>query len=205
MAILHRAAPCRNVPVTFTLELMNRRAVATALVAALAVMPAVASPAFPIPLKELYAQAHTVAAVEVLEGRVVSVGGESCGARYKGRVVESMKNASAGATIEFGYLPQLKVGASYLVLLGELRDSAIPNFTEFEARCSGALPPATVVGVWRGAMEIEGGTGAAEKRTSWTVRPVNYVVYPLGTRTTMVRGEKQLWFTDLVKRMTAAQ
>jgi hypothetical protein len=102
---------------------MKLRAVAIALGAALAVVPAAASPAFPIPLKELYAQAKTVAAVEILEGRVVSVGGESCGARYKGRVFESMKHASAGATIEFGYLPQLKVGASYLILLGELRDS----------------------------------------------------------------------------------
>ena len=184
---------------------MNRRAVVAAFIAALAVVPAAASPAFPVPLKELYAQAHTVAAVEVLEGRVVSAGGESCGARYKGRVIESMKNASAGATIEFGYLPQLKVGASYLVLLGDLHDSPIPNFSEFEARCRGALPPAAVVGVWRGAMEIEGDTGAAAKRTSWTVRPANYVVYPLGTRTTMVRGEKQLWFTDLVKRMTEAR
>jgi hypothetical protein len=51
-------------------------------------------------------------------------------------------------------------------------------------------------------MEIEGDTGVADQRTLWTVRPVNHVVYPLGTRTTMVRGEKQLWFTDLVKRIT---
>jgi hypothetical protein len=184
---------------------MKRRVAFAALVAALAGVSATASPAFPIPLKKLYAEAQTVAAVEVLEGRVVSAGGETCGARYKGRVIESMKNASAGTTIEFGYLPQLKVGASYLVLLGELRDSPMPNFSTFEARCRDALPPATIVALWRGAMEIEGDTTVADKRTSWTVRSVNYVVYPLGTRTTTVRGEKQLWFADLVRRMTDAR
>lgn len=184
---------------------MKRRATIFALVAVAAGVPALASTPLETPLKMLYADAQTVVAVEVLEGRVVAAGGDTCGARYKGRVIEAMKNSSPGAVVEFGYLTQLKVGASYLVLLGELRDAPMAGLPDFEARCKSALPPATIMSNWRGVMEIDGDTSVAEKRASWTVRAVSYVIYPLGTRTTLVRGEKQFWFTDLVKRMTEAQ
>jgi hypothetical protein len=83
---------------------------------------AMASMPFPIPLKELYAESKAVAVVEVLEGRIVMAGGDTCGARYKGRVVEQVKNATPGAIIEFGYLPSLKMGGAYLVLLGDFNE-----------------------------------------------------------------------------------
>ena len=163
--------------------------------------PALASMPAPIPLRELYAMAKIVAVVEVQEGHVVSAAGDACGARYKGRVIEGTKNAVVGSVIEFGYVPQLKVGATYLLLLGELEDEPIPALPEFLARCGSVLPPTAMLGLWRGAMEISGDTTTPDRRASWTVRPVKYVLFPTGTRTTVVDGEKQFWFSDLVKRM----
>lgn len=180
---------------------MKHRRAAFAIALALISTPALASTPAPIPLHELYAMARTVAVVEVQEGRVVSAAGETCGARYRGRVLEGAKNAVVGSVVEFGYLPQLKIGAVYLVLLGELDHEPIPGLPEFLARCRSVLPPVATLAHRRGAMEISGDTTALDRRTSWTVRPVKYVIYPLGTRTTVVNGEKQFWFSDLVKRM----
>lgn len=95
---------------------MSNRVLA-ALLALTIASSAVASPEPSIPLRELYAEARIVAVVEVLEGRVVAAGGESCGARYKGRVIEGTKNAAADQLIEFGFTPSLKIGSKYLVLL----------------------------------------------------------------------------------------
>jgi len=181
---------------------MRRRTLVAFAGAVATVIPALASMPAPIPLRQLYAMARTVAVVEVLEGRVVSAGGDTCGARYRGRVIEATKNTTVGATVDFGYLPQLKVGAAYLVLLGDLSEVPIPELPDFQVRCQAVLPSAAMLAHWRGAMEISGDTSAPEKRASWTVRPAKYVIYPLGTRTTVVDGEKQLWFSDLVKRMS---
>lgn len=168
---------------------------------AFAASPGWASTPFPIPLKEIYAEADTVAVVEIVEGRLVAAGGESCGARYKGRVIEGTKSATAGAFIEFGYLTSLKLGTAYLVLLGKFEDSPIQGVPDFQTRCKSALPPATILAHWRGVMEIAGDTGTPAKRESWTVHPPKYVIFPLGTRTTAVEGEKQFWFSDLVSRL----
>jgi hypothetical protein len=111
------------------------RAIVGALVV-FAASPGWASKPFPIPLKELYAEANTVAVVEIVEGRLVAAGGEPCGARYKGRVIEATKSATAGGFIEFGYLPSLKLGAAYLVLLGKLEDAPIPGVPDFQTRCN---------------------------------------------------------------------
>jgi hypothetical protein len=181
---------------------MKRRRIVVAVVGTLIGLPVLASMPAPIPLRELYEMAETVAVVEVLEGRVVSAGGDTCGARYKGRVVEGTKNATAGTTIEFGYLPQLKVGGAYLLLLGPLDNEPIPGLPEFLARCRSVLPSSAMLAHRRGAMEISGDTSAPDRRASWTVRPVKYVIYPLGTRTTLVDGQKQFWFSDLIKRMS---
>jgi hypothetical protein len=166
---------------------------------------AMASMPFPIPLKELYAESKSVAVVEVLEGRIVMAGGDTCGARYKGRVVEPVKNATPGAIIEFGYLPSLKMGGAYLVLLGDFNDVSLPQVPDFLERCRAALPSAAIMAHWRGALEVVGDTSKPEKRQTWTVRQPKYVVFPLGTRTTVVEGEKQLWFSDLVKRLVGEQ
>ncbi|RYG12566.1 MAG: hypothetical protein EON92_07965 [Burkholderiales bacterium] len=178
------------------------RAFGTLIAAVIAAGSVGASIAVSIPLKELYLEATTVAVVEVLEGRVVSVGGESCGARYKSRVIEATKNASPGKILEFGYVPDLKVGASYLVLLADYDNVPVERVPEFQARCKRALPAHAMVGHWRGAMEIVGNTNNPTQRSLWTVRPAGSVIYPIGTRSNLVSGEKQLIFTDLMGRMT---
>jgi hypothetical protein len=160
-----------------------------------------ASMPVPIPLKELYREADTVAVVEIVEGRVAVANGETCGARYKGRVVDAAKGASPGAVLEFGFLPSLKVGNAYLVLLGKFENIEVPGLPDFKTRCSSVLPTAAILALWRGALEIEGDTSNLAKRGAWTVRPPKDLVIPLGTRSTIVNGEKQYWFADLVGRM----
>ena len=181
---------------------MRRRAAIFAVGAGVASPHLLASRPMPIPMVELYAMARTVALVEVVEGRVVSAGGDWCGARYVGRVIEGVKNAKPGALIEFGYVPELKIGAAYLVLLGDFNDAPMERVPDFETRCKAALPTATMVQYWRGAMEVVGDTRSAAKRSTWTVRRVGHVTYPLGTRTVVVDGEKQFVYADLTSRMT---
>lgn len=179
------------------------RTIAIALAALLigAGLPARASIPVPISLKDIYTDADNVAIVEVVEGRVVNSGGETCGARYKGRVVESVKGATAGEVLEFGYSPFLKVGAAYLILLGKLDSTQVPGVPDLQIRCKSVLPASAILANWRGALEIEGDTSNPAKRASWTVRPPGYVIFPLGTRSTIINGEKQYWLSDLVARM----
>lgn len=156
-----------------------------------------------IRLTQLYDEARIVGIFEIMEGKVVSPRGQWCGARYKARAIEGLKNVSPGTIMEVGYLPNLKIGSSYLLVLGEF-EAHPPNIKseeEFRATCKPLLPTNTIMGVWRGAMEVEGDTSNQAKRSTWTVRLPRYVDYPLGTRTIQVNGERHLWFSDLVKRL----
>lgn len=175
----------------------------TAILAALC-FSAHASTPVSIKLSQLYDKASIVGVFEIVEGKVVSPSGQWCGARYKARAIEGVKNVSPGAVVEVGYLPYLKIGSSYLLVLGEFEapPPTIKSEEEFRATCKPMLPANTIMGVWRGAMEVEGDTSNQAKRSTWTVRLPGYVDYPLGTRTTQVNGEKHLWYSDLVKRLT---
>ena len=184
-----------------------RTAIVTAVFFAMLYLPASASSPVTLKLTELYQEAQIVGVFEITEGKVVSPGGRWCGARYKGRAVDGGKNVTVGAVLEFGYLPQLKIGTSYLLVLGELvpPPPVFQSEEEFLKHCKPQLPAANIVGLWRGAMEIDGDTRDASKRATWTVRPVGYVEYPLGTRTTRDSGEKRFWYSDLVKRLANTQ
>lgn len=172
-----------------------------ALLALIIASSAVASPEPSIPLRELYAESSTAAVVEVLEGRVVSAGGEPCGARYKGRVIEGTKNATAGQFVEFGFAPSLKIGSMYFVLLDVYENVRFARYPEFQPRCKSVLPGLATVGIWRGAMEVNSSVSDPTSREAWTVRRVNLVEYPIGTRSKEVDGGRQLVFTDMVARM----
>lgn len=162
---------------------------------------AVASQEVSIPLRELYAVSSVVSVVEILEGRVVAADGKTCGARYKGRVIEGTKNATAGQLIEFGFKPALKIGAKYFVLLDDYENVRIDRLPDFQSRCKSVLPGLSIVGIGRGAMEVTESGDAPSRRDAWTVRREKDVDYPIGTRSKDVFGERQLVFTDMVKRM----
>jgi hypothetical protein len=162
---------------------------------------AAASPEPSIPLRELYAEARIVAVVELLEGQVVAAGGESCGARYKGRVIEGTKNATVGQRIDFGFASSLKIGSKYLVLLDAYENVRFDRYPEFQPRCKSVLPDLAMVGIWRGAMEVTTSVSDPTRRDDWTVRRANLVEYPIGTRSKEVDGGRQLVFTDMVARM----
>lgn len=175
--------------------------VLAALLALTIASSAAASPEPSIPLRELYAEARIVAVVEVLEGRVVAAGGEWCGARYKGRVIEGTKNAAADQLIEFGFTPSLKIGSKYLVLLAAYENVRLDRYPEFQPRCKSSLPDLATVGIWRGAMEVTTSASDPTRREAWTVRRANLVEYPIGTRSKEVDGGRQLVFTDMMTRI----
>ncbi len=116
-------------------------------------------------------------------------------------MLDGTKNAMAGQVIEFGFVPSIKIGAKYLVLLDDYKNVPVERLEEFQPRCESALPALALVGLWRGAMEVTPNIEAHTPRESWTVKPVNLVVYPAGTRSKLVDGERQLVFTDMVARM----
>lgn len=155
----------------------------------------------PIPLRVLYEQSKVVAVVEILEGHVVHAGGGDCGARYKGRVIDNTKNAATNQLIEFGFVPSLKVGARYLVLLDDYENVPLERMADFQPRCRSVLPGLALVGQWRGAMEVTASAEDPSRKESWTVKRVNLVEYPLATRSRLVDGERQLVYTDMVARM----
>jgi hypothetical protein len=136
-------------------------------------------------------QAGTVAVVEIIDGSVVASGGETCAAKYKGGVVEAVKGTTAGAVVEFGYLPSMKLGTAYLLLLGKFEDAAFWDYPDFHKRCRSVLPASAILGLWRGAMEVEGDTSKASSRSLWTVHSPHFAVIPLGTRSTVINGKKQ--------------
>lgn len=162
---------------------------------------AAASMAVSIPLWELYDISSVVAVVEVIEGRTVVAGGETCGARYKGRVIEGTKNATAGQFIQFGFVPSLKIGSMYFLLLDDYKNIELQKLGDFQSRCENVLPGLASVGIWRGVMEVTPSVDEPLRRDAWTVRRSNHVVYPFGTRGKVVDGERQLIFTDMVNRM----
>ena len=134
-------------------------------------------------MRELYHMSSVVAVVEVLEGRGVTAGGETCGARYKGRGIDGTKNATAGQFIEFGCVPSLKIGSNYFVLLDEFNNVPVERIPDFQSRCRNVLPDLALVGIWRGAMEVTSSAGAPERRDAWTVRSVRRVQYLLAQET----------------------
>lgn len=180
---------------------MTRRQTLGALALLCVGSPARATMPAPMRIEELYAEARAVAVVKVLEAREVSAGGESCGARYRGRVEGAIKNTAEGAQFEFGYVPLLKVGASYLLFLSRYADVPIETAPAFAARCESALPSAAIVGHWRGAMEMAGDTSKPALRDRWLVRPPRLVEFPPATRSTLVNGQRHWYLSDLLKRM----
>ncbi len=113
----------------------------------------------------------------------------------------AIKNTAEGALFEFGYVPFLKVGASYLLFLSRYADVPVEAIPTFAARCESALPSAAIVGHWRGAMEIAGDTSQPAQQDRWLVRPPRLLVLPPATRSTLVNGQKHLYLSDLLKRM----
>lgn len=69
---------------------------------------------------KLYAHADVVAVVVIESGGIVSGGGKTCGIKYSGRVVHSMKGVfQPGDIVEFGPQVGLGVGTQKLVFLNE--------------------------------------------------------------------------------------
>jgi hypothetical protein len=86
---------------------------------------------------ELFAKADVVAIVQVVAGRTLGVGQESCGAIYTGQIERRFKGAAGVDTIEFGHFEGYEIGRRYLVFLtrpGETFDPlASTNSVSLEA------------------------------------------------------------------------
>ena len=94
MSIRPRTAPC--------LVILR---ILVALLALVIATRTVASTEVSIPLRELYHMSSVVAVVEVLEGRVVTAGGETCGARYKGEGSTAQRMQLPASSLSLGVCP----------------------------------------------------------------------------------------------------
>lgn len=75
-----------------------------------------------IALKDLLSEADHVVLVQLVEGRMLGTGEQTCGARYAGIVVRSFKGSPKGTRVEFGPYYPLELGTHYLLFL-----SSSPN------------------------------------------------------------------------------
>ncbi|MBB3197370.1 hypothetical protein [Roseateles terrae] len=155
----------------------------------------------PISLRELYRISSVVAVVEVVEGREVSAGDNTCGARYRARVIKAIKHSMAGQLLDFGFKADLKPGASYLVLLEQYQDAQLERFPGFQERCRSVLPALALAALGRGVMEVTAPVEYWDRPDMWTVRRERLILHPIGTRSRRVDGERQLVLSDLVTRM----
>lgn len=182
-----------------------------ALITLAASLPAYASYPATIPLSELLVEANNVALVEIHEGKTLGTDSEPCGARYKARVVEGIKNAQVGQSIELGYHLNLKIGARYLVFLAASPANADAYLSRsgvdgdraasFFRMCGQLWAPATIMHFGSGALEVFEDFRDYRKRELWTVQIKSYVRAPLATRTSVVDGQKRWMYSDLVDRM----
>lgn len=101
--------------------------------------------------EDLLSRSTIAAYVEIRSGEIAEVGGKSCGALYKAKVITTIKGQIAdGDTIEFGPYEGHEIGGRYMIFLSS-RDQKVSSITssgsgllnakmDFEKRCAGVLP-----------------------------------------------------------------
>lgn len=174
-------------------------------------LPAYASYPATVSLSELLGEANSVALVEIQEGKTLGTDAEPCGARYKARVVEGMKNVEAGRSIELGFYSHLKVGARYLMFLETSPTNADAYLSRsgldgdraanLFRKCGQLWAPTTIMHFGSGALEVFEDSRDYRNRALWTVQIRPYVRAPIATRTSVVDGQKRWMYSDLVDRM----
>ena len=104
----------------------------------------------PVNLHELHSASEQVAIVQIVDGSVLLNGGVECGAKYRGRVIETIKGNALADTIEFGRYEGLEIGTRYVLFLSSkggpyspmlsTNSDAVRELQERERDCAGIWP-----------------------------------------------------------------
>ena len=138
-----------------------------------------------IPVAELFKEADMVAIVQVVDGQVLGELEESCGAKYKARVIRGFKGAETGY-IYFGHFHGYEIGGRYLLFLTKpdrdyrplmsTNSRAMEAEKEYLEKCSNVRTANRVMHSGNGALKIMW-TGEYKYKDAVAV-PNRYVAFP---------------------------
>ncbi|MEH6639509.1 MAG: hypothetical protein V7717_09560 [Porticoccaceae bacterium] len=138
-----------------------------------------------ISVAELFNEADMVAIVQVVDGQVLGELEESCGAKYKARVIRGFKGADT-EYIYFGHFHGYEIGGRYLLFLTEpsrdyrplmsTNSRSVEAEREFMEKCSNLLTAKKVMHSGNGALKIMW-TGEYKYKDAVAV-PNRYVAFP---------------------------
>lgn len=116
-----------------------------------------------VPVSELFKEADTVAIVQVVDGQALGELEESCGAKYKARIIRRFKGADS-EYVHFGHYHGYEIGGRYLLFLTkpdrDYRPLTSTNTRAMEAekeyleKCSSVLTANRVMHSGNGALKI---------------------------------------------------
>jgi len=84
-------------------------------------------------LSELFSYADVVVYVQVVSGKLNYHEGESCGAQYKGKVINLFKGENVNSIFEFGRYFGLEVGSNYLLFITKEDESEEENVNKLDS------------------------------------------------------------------------
>lgn len=138
-----------------------------------------------IPVDELFNEADMVAIVQVVDGQVIGKFENSCGAKYKARVIRRFKGNDT-EYIYFGHFQGYEIGGRYLLFLTKpgrdyhplmsTNSHAMKDEREHMKKCSSLLTANQIMHSGYGALKIMS-TGEYKYKEAVAV-PNKYVVFP---------------------------
>lgn len=84
-------------------------------------------------LSELFSYADVVVYAQVVSGKLNYHQGESCGAQYKGKVINLFKGKNVDSIFEFGRYFGLEVGSNYLLFITKEYESEEENINKLDS------------------------------------------------------------------------
>ena len=139
-----------------------------------------------IKIEELFKKADVVALVDIKMGETIDIVEGSCGAVYRGRVIEGFKGAKKDQKIEFGPYHGYKIGIKYLLFLNKPERVFEPMSStnsrseaarqEYLLKCSNKLKGLRIMHSGIGALKIEF-TSKYDYRDA-AIIPKRYISFP---------------------------
>jgi len=145
-----------------------------------------------IRITKLYQQADVVAIVRIESGETINGTNFPCGAKYQGKVINSLKNSKVNQLIEFGYYFGHGIGNEYIVFLNKKHNVYSPlastnsglmdSQAQFDRECYSKHPELVVMHSGFGMRELQY-HGESKSNYAFLI-PTNYLSLPKDTEYT---------------------
>jgi hypothetical protein len=134
-------------------------------------------------------QADIVAVVRIESGEIINGTDFPCGAKYKGKVLHSIKNSKQDQIIEFGYYFGEEIGTEYIVFLNKRQNVyepvistnsySVKSRAQFDRQCSSKHPEYIIMHHGIGSQKLEY-HGDSESNYAFLI-PTKYLSLPKDT------------------------